>query len=80
MSHIIREVTEIELHPKIMNMEDGFCLSKSWKPLICSTNDRRKPLSHDKRSGFSARPCRSMDAALIRAQNMLSLGTHQPIP
>jgi hypothetical protein len=28
MDHIIREVTEIYLHPNIMNREDGYCLSK----------------------------------------------------
>jgi hypothetical protein len=31
MGRIIREVIEIEL-----NSESGFCLSKSWKPLIGS--------------------------------------------
>lgn len=34
MDRIVREVTE--LHPTGVNREDGFCLSKSWKPLICS--------------------------------------------
>jgi hypothetical protein len=36
MDCIIREVTEIELHSNSRNREDGFCLSKSWEPLICS--------------------------------------------
>jgi hypothetical protein len=35
MDCIIREVIEIELHPNIINREDGFSLSRSWKPLIC---------------------------------------------
>jgi hypothetical protein len=34
--YIVREVIEIELHPYNINREGGFCLSKSWKPLIGS--------------------------------------------
>jgi hypothetical protein len=37
-------------------MELGFCLSKSWKTLICSLKDRRKPPQHDGEFGFSTRP------------------------
>jgi hypothetical protein len=33
MDHIVREDTEIELHPYNINTEGGFCFSKSWKPL-----------------------------------------------
>jgi hypothetical protein len=36
MDHIVRKVIEIELHPNKINRDAGFCLSKSWKPLICS--------------------------------------------
>jgi hypothetical protein len=47
MDHIVREAFEIELHPNNMNREMGFCLSSSWKPLICSL---KKPPEHDARS------------------------------
>jgi hypothetical protein len=82
MEHINRETTEIELHPNNINREDGFCLSKSWKPLICSLKDRRKPPSQDCRSGFSAGPHRSMRTALIRAQTLPSpaLSLHCDVP
>jgi hypothetical protein len=51
---IIREAIEIELHPNNMNKDDGFCLSKSWKPLIYSLKDRRKHRQRDGGSGSSA--------------------------
>jgi hypothetical protein len=47
MDRIVREAIEIELHPNNINREVGFCLSKSWKPLICSL---KKPLDHDART------------------------------
>jgi hypothetical protein len=43
---VIREVIEILLQPNNMNREDDFCLRKSWKPLICSLRDSRKPSEH----------------------------------
>jgi hypothetical protein len=36
MDCIIMEAIDIELHPNNMKKETGFCLNKSWKPLICS--------------------------------------------
>jgi hypothetical protein len=36
MDRIVREATEIELHPYNINREGGFCVSKSWKPHIGS--------------------------------------------
>jgi hypothetical protein len=36
MDRIVREAFEIELHPYNIDREGGFCLSKSWKPLIGS--------------------------------------------
>jgi hypothetical protein len=33
---VVKEAIEIEIHPYNINREDGFCLSKSWRPLIVS--------------------------------------------
>jgi hypothetical protein len=35
MAWIIQEVMQNKFHPNDMNREDGFSLSRSWKPLIC---------------------------------------------
>jgi hypothetical protein len=43
MDRIIREATEIELHPDNMITKDGLSLSRSWKPLVHSLKGRRKP-------------------------------------
>jgi hypothetical protein len=34
MERIIRETTEIKLHPDNMNKEEGFSLKKAWKLLL----------------------------------------------
>jgi hypothetical protein len=39
------ETVEIELHSNNINKENGFCLSKAWKPLICFLKNCRNPLS-----------------------------------
>jgi hypothetical protein len=36
MNRTVRVAMEMELHPYNINTEGGFCLSKSWKPLIGS--------------------------------------------
>jgi hypothetical protein len=52
MDRIFREAIEIELHPYNIKREGGFCLSKSWKPLIGSL----KLTGHDPRTLGDAVP------------------------
>jgi hypothetical protein len=52
MDRIVREVIEIELHPYNINREGGFCVSKSWKPVIGSL----KLSGHDPRTLGDAVP------------------------
>jgi hypothetical protein len=47
MDQMIREAIETLLHLNNMNMEDGLCLSRSWKPLIHTLKGHRKrPIQH----------------------------------
>jgi hypothetical protein len=50
MDRIIREATEIKLHPNNVNKEDGFSLNKSWKPLLQTLQEWKKTLSKNKTS------------------------------
>jgi MarR-like DNA-binding transcriptional regulator SgrR of sgrS sRNA len=54
MDQIMREVTEIELHPNNMDREDSFSLSWAWKPLIHDLKEWRQ--SHAKVGASSGGP------------------------
>jgi hypothetical protein len=45
---LIREVTDSVLHPNSLNREEGFSLSRSWKPLIEILKKQKKGLIQGK--------------------------------
>jgi len=48
MEHHVRDMTEIEVHHDNINKEEGFFLSKSWRPLTWSLKEWKKALSKEK--------------------------------
>jgi len=45
MNGVIREAIEIDLHPNSIKRDEGFNLSRSWKPLLHKLKKRRHPPS-----------------------------------
>jgi hypothetical protein len=58
MDWILREVTEIDLHPNNMNREDSFSLIRAWWPLICDLKEWRQ--SFTKKLTLSSGPWKGL--------------------
>jgi hypothetical protein len=63
---VLREAIEIQICPYNTNREDGFCLSKSWKPLIGSV----RLSGHDPRTLGDAFQACIYSAKYARATSM----------
>jgi len=49
VEHVIREATEINLHPNNMKREECFSLSKSWKLQLHTLKEQNKtPVSKER--------------------------------
>jgi hypothetical protein len=79
MHCIVGETIENEPHTNNVNRENGLCVSKALKPLICSLKDHKKPPSWECRAGFSVGPHRFMHTALVTAPSLPFLGTRQSL-
>jgi hypothetical protein len=81
MNRIIREVIEIKLCPKNVNIDDEFSLSKSWKRLVYTQKEQKKVLCKNKVHTSFCRPhqnTESFDLKLADVGNPLicHLGRH----
>jgi hypothetical protein len=75
MDRIVREAIEFELHPNNMNRDVDFCLSKSWKHLICSLKNLPE---HDTRSTLR-RSC-TLGSLVPRLSGQCPLGNGTSLP
>jgi hypothetical protein len=89
MDHVIREVIEIEPHPRNMISADGFCLSKSWKHLIYTWEKVGNALSMISHGGvlhqtirpfWGHRSAWAFSAALSAAAGSFRWLSPQPLP